>query len=95
MSAKMTPGPWRATSAQYHEATVDAPRQGRIGQRFTMATVGGFTDEEAEANARAIACLPDLVVETRNLLKILDGLGVLTPERQGLRRVLARIDGGD
>lgn len=85
MSAKMTPGPW-------HDC-----ENGRIGTG-TDSRAGHICRWVASAepkDARAIACLPELVEEAQHLLKLLDGLGVLTPERNALRRILARIDGED
>lgn len=102
---KSTPGPWSTfrnlgdnLDAQY---CIVGPIAGKPGKQYTLAEIGGFTEEEAEANALLIATLPDLLGALRKIENI-SRYPISDPEniafaletaRAIARRALANVEG--
>ncbi len=62
---KYTEGPWSYyrnlpdnLDEQYR---ICGPISHKVGKQFTLAEVGGFTEDEAEANAHLISSAPELL----------------------------------
>jgi hypothetical protein len=97
---KMTPGPWAYSSGMVWAGREETPIA-RM-DRTTPAT----SPVERDANARAIAALPDLIGAAREVLAEFDADSADAAREQGcyglnetggiewIRSVLARIDGG-
>ena len=84
--SKMTPGPWRVTSDSNPGLKVMADDR-------MIARVRGCGIDQGDDNARAIACLPELVEAARGLLVGWYDVDSLGPTYRELKRILARIDG--
>ena len=95
--ATFTPGPWQIEDCTPGEST---------GLRFEVGTkdsvIARTTDgwKEARANARLIAAAPELLEQCREFEKCLthlinSGDSGADLERDKLREVLAKVDGGE
>jgi hypothetical protein len=92
----MTPGPWVNIGMGVYQANAAGDREIVLGWYMTRSAA----PPEREANARAIAALPELMEAARSAEAALSVLskGPCEPYRGirvQLRRILARIDGGD
>ena len=92
--ATFTPGPWVAMGKAVYEAT----RYREI--LWVGHNTRSASDEEKEANARLIAAAPDLLAQCKEFEKCLthlinSGDSGADLERDKLREVLAKVDGGE
>ena len=91
-----TPGPWQIEDCTPGEST---------GLRFEVGTkdivIARTTDgwKEARANARLIAAAPELLEQCKLFEKVLNELVVMgevdIEERDKLREILAKVEGGE
>ena len=89
---KMTPGPWKAIGVGVYQAQEEEDGL----EVFGIASTGLSRDmHENIANARAIACLPELIEAARMLCVNVDAMQLKPTivSTAHLRRILARIDG--
>ena len=89
--ATHTPGPWKVSS---HQTQIHSERYGIVAalQRFTEKST-------THANARLIAAAPELLEQCKLFEKVLNELVVMgeadIEERDKLREVLAKVEGGE
>jgi hypothetical protein len=101
MSSKMTPGPWHSgeggTLSRLNVFSEAIHRQVANAQRFVAlnAIAQVALDEESEANAKAIAALPELIEalqHARYLLSGLDTEGSITMTPEGKDAIMKQIN---
>ena len=90
--ATFTPGPWKVSS---HQTQIHSERYGLVAalQRFTEKST-------THANARLIAAAPELLEQCKLFEKVLthlinSGDSGADLERDKLREVLAKVEGGE
>lgn len=101
LTSRMTPGPWRAVWNDSDNGVIGYQIFGK-DLAVSIAEVPNINTPHGNghANARAIACLPELVEAAREVItaEASDtqiGTAMLPSAVLDLRRILARIDGGD
>ena len=84
-----TPGPWQVEGVPKGRR----PWVGRIAEGRWAALACGYTDEEAEANARLIAAAPDLLASLERLVTLMNIVGD-EPFRNGVTDSTGSMDEG-
>ena len=86
-----TPGPWINDPHPTDECSriITAPRPNKIGLRYTMATVEGFSRQEADTNARLIAAAPELLEGCEAALAYLvEPVSIYPENRRGAAEII-------
>ena len=94
--ATFTPGPWVALGKAVYTESDNPTREILWGGHNTRSA----SDEEKKANARLIAAAPELLEQCKLFEKVLthlinSGDSGADLERDKLREVLAKVDGGE
>lgn len=99
--ASFTPGPWRL--AKNSKDTVVGYRKGKDAYTFVVAETCGY-QEEREANARLIACAPEMLEMLESIKTLIpmdtfysDGNGGYTDESvySKIENLIAKAKGGN
>lgn len=100
--AQHTPGPWRALPAENgHERHIDSGDRNGIIATINLSRGGLNAPAEGNANARAIAEVPAMLILLTELLEIWDTDGqspdalenALGPRMSNIRTLLACVEG--
>lgn len=89
----MTPGPWTLL----HGSATDEPLPSVMAKQKETSGLFYVAQCNSIVDARAIACLPELVEAAHSLIEALPDNASFREESnvRALRRILARIDGGE